>query len=739
MKQTKQQFIFLALAALLALFAGCKGESPTAPPPLTGTTGTGTGSGATQPPVGATITLVASTNPATTGSISTITATVTQNNAPVPNGTAVEFSTTSANANFTDTTDNPTTLIRTTTAGIAKATVTASTAGPVVVNATVNNVTKSITINFQDAVIPPIPTPTTPTISSISPATGLPTGNQTVTITGTNFRSPVRVLFDPGSGQAAKEGFVTGVTPTSITVVTPAFDLGVSQQLIVAITVIVEAGTPTEQRVTKAAAFTYTAPVLTPVFRALSPTSGPIDGGTRIAITGDAFESPVQVFFGSASAQVLSVTFHEIDVLSPVARDTNPDGSGAKTGPVDIRILNVNSGKSVSAPAAFRYVNKMQITAITPNQGPFTGGTKFIIDGTGFDDPVTVFLDGIAASVIKVSGSEITGISSGIALTGCADSTGPVVVTNVNNGDSATGLNWIYRVQKPIVVSVTSSPVTLGGNATVVVANAVGFPRITIGGLGANITAQTDNGNGTTTFTIQVPNLLTLTGVACAGVPGATALQPTAFDVTYTSLTTGCTDTLTKALTVVPPNTPTLFLSPNGFTPFTGTITNGLVISVTNPGTGYVSAPAVLITGGGGSGATATSAVTAGGVSSVTVTNPGSNYTSAPSVSFSGGGGSGAAATATLTNTVTNSPAQTVTIVNTGAGVLHLTGVTPSGAGCAQFTLGLPGAQNMSTCDIAPITARYNGTTAPSSAQCTLTINTTDGITKTLQLTGSSQ
>ncbi|HXH91446.1 MAG TPA: IPT/TIG domain-containing protein, partial [Thermoanaerobaculia bacterium] len=236
MKQTKRQFIFLALVALLALFAGCKGESPTAPPPLTGTTGTGTGSGATQPPVGATITLVASTNPATTGSISTITATVTQNNAPVPNGTAVEFSTTSANANFTDTTDNPTTLIRTTTAGIAKATVTASSAGPVVVNATVNNVTKSITINFQDAVIPPNPTPTTPTISLVDPSFGLPTGNQTVTITGTNFRPPVRVLFDPGSGQAPKEGFVTSVTPTTITVTTPAFDLGVSQQLIVAIT-----------------------------------------------------------------------------------------------------------------------------------------------------------------------------------------------------------------------------------------------------------------------------------------------------------------------------------------------------------------------------------------------------------------------------------------------------------------------------------------------------------------------
>src|SRR5712691_4632973 len=290
MKQTKQRFIFLTLSALLVLFAGCKGESPTAPPPVTGTSGgTGSGSG-TPPPVGASLTLTASNTAPFTSSTSTLTATVTQNNASVPNGTAVEFVTTTVNASFTDTADNPTTIIRTTTNGVAKVTVTSSVAGPVVVTATVNNVTKSITLNFQDAVVPPNPPSTAPTITAITPATGLPTGNQSVVIPGTNFRAPVRVLFDPGSGLAAKEAFATNVTLTSITVISPAFDLGVSQQLVVSITVIVEAGAPTEQRVTKASAFTYTAPVLTPVFRALSPTSGSVDGGTRVTITGDAFE-----------------------------------------------------------------------------------------------------------------------------------------------------------------------------------------------------------------------------------------------------------------------------------------------------------------------------------------------------------------------------------------------------------------------------------------------------------------
>lgn len=676
MKQTKQRFIFLTLTALLVLFAGCKGESPTAPPPVTGTSGgTGSGSG-TPPPAGASLTLTASSTAPFTSSTSTLTATVTQNNAPVPNGTAVEFVTATPSANFTDTPDNPTTIIRTTTAGVAKVTVTSSVAGAVVVTATVNNVTKSITLNFQDPVTSPVPPSTAPAISSVNPATGLPTGNQSVVITGSNFRAPVRVLFDPGSGQAAKDAFSTSVTPTSITVITPAFDLGVSQQLVVSITVIVEAGAPTEQRVTKATAFTYTAPVLTPVFRALSPTSGPIDGGTRITITGDAFEAPLQVFFGSAQAQVLSVTFHSIDVMSPTARDTTPNGSGVVTGPVDIKIVNVNSGKSVVAAGAFRYVNKAQITAITPDQGPFTGGTRFTIDGSGFVAPTTVYLDGIAASVIKVTATEITGISNGIALSSCADSHGPVVVTNVDNGDAATGpVDWIFRVLKPAIVGVTVGPVQLGGNAQVIVANAVGIPRISIGGIGANITAQVDNGNGTTTFTIQVPSTLTLTTLNCPSA-GAIAQQPTAFDVTHLSLTTTCTDTLTKGLTVVPPATPTLFLSPNGFSPFSATIT---------PGT--VGPPPTL----------------------PTVTNPPSQTVSIVNT----GAGPLIVNSATTTCAVAPAPGQISVVLPS----------TP---------------QTLSTCDSAPVIASYSATTVPSSSSCSVTINTNAGI-KILQLVGSSQ
>jgi hypothetical protein len=67
-------------------------------------------------------------------------------------------------------------------------------------------------------------------------------------------------------------------------------------------------------------------------------------------------------------------------------------------------------------------------------------------------------------------------------------------------------------------------------------------------------------------------------------------------------------------------------------------------LSLTHAGSGYTSAPTVSITGGGGTGATATATINGGVVTGFTLTNAGTGYTSMPTVSISGGGGTGAAA-----------------------------------------------------------------------------------------------
>jgi len=71
-------------------------------------------------------------------------------------------------------------------------------------------------------------------------------------------------------------------------------------------------------------------------------------------------------------------------------------------------------------------------------------------------------------------------------------------------------------------------------------------------------------------------------------------------------------------------------------------------VVVTAGGSGYVSAPTVGFTGGGGSGAAATAWVSGGAVVGVVITNPGTGYTSAPTIGFTGGSGSGATATSVV-------------------------------------------------------------------------------------------
>ena len=102
-------------------------------------------------------------------------------------------------------------------------------------------------------------------------------------------------------------------------------------------------------------------------------------------------------------------------------------------------------------------------------------------------------------------------------------------------------------------------------------------------------------------------------------------------------------------------------------------------ISVTAGGSGYTSAPTVVITGGGGSGAAATATVADGEVTSITVTAAGAGYTSAPVISFTGGAGTGATAAAALTPDTINVGATVYYDDTTGE-----LGVGTAGAGQTQ-------------------------------------------------------
>ena len=87
----------------------------------------------------------------------------------------------------------------------------------------------------------------------------------------------------------------------------------------------------------------------------------------------------------------------------------------------------------------------------------------------------------------------------------------------------------------------------------------------------------------------------------------------------------------------------------------TATIEIGIGITVTNGGSGYVTVPDVTLSGGGGSGAEAAATIM-GQVLSIELTNPGLEYESAPTVTFTSDTGSGATATASISQSVGGLP-----------------------------------------------------------------------------------
>jgi autotransporter-associated beta strand protein len=95
-------------------------------------------------------------------------------------------------------------------------------------------------------------------------------------------------------------------------------------------------------------------------------------------------------------------------------------------------------------------------------------------------------------------------------------------------------------------------------------------------------------------------------------------------------------------------------------------------IPVTTGGAGYLGAPVVKISGGGGTGATAVATVSEGSVTGIQITSAGTGYTEAPTVSLIGGGFTSAATAGTVT---TAANATDGGLTKSGTGTLTLSGL----------------------------------------------------------------
>ncbi|MFJ1270224.1 beta strand repeat-containing protein, partial [Legionella lytica] len=159
--------------------------------------------------------------------------------------------------------------------------------GPLVVDVLVSNGSTNATLvagfNYQSVA---------PSIATISPSSSSIAGGVTATISGSGFVPGTTVTIGGVTASA-----ITVVNSTTLTLTVPAY---VSGALIA--DVVVNNGTGSA---TLAGGFTYV--VGTPTLTGLSPSTGSIEGGTLVTVTGTGFAPGTTVSFGGVAATNVNV------------------------------------------------------------------------------------------------------------------------------------------------------------------------------------------------------------------------------------------------------------------------------------------------------------------------------------------------------------------------------------------------------------------------------------------------
>lgn len=411
--------------------------------------------------------------------------------------------------------------------------------------------TQALTLNVANATVGPNTLAVPPVIDSLTPASGPETGGTAVTITGTGFTGATGVTF----GGSAATAF-TVVDDTTITATTPAHAPGATN-------VVVQS----PDGASGPGGFTF---VALPAITSIAPPSGPVTGGTPVAITGTGFTGATGVTFDGTPGVGFSVTNDTtIMVTSPAHA----------LGPVDVVVQHPIGD---SAPATFTYLPLPVITSVTPGNGPETGGTAVTITGTSFTGATGVSFGGTpGANVTVVNDTTITVTSPGHA-PGAVD-----VIVTTPAGPSVPGTFTFDPVVGPPALGTIApdhGPETGGTAVTITGSGFTGATGVTFGGTAGTV------------FTIVDANTITVTTPAHA--PGAVAVvvQSPAGDSAPGAFTF---DPITTIASV---------------TPTTGPQTGGTVVTVT--GTNFTGAAGVTFGGDAGTAFTVVNDTT------ITVTTP---------------------------------------------------------------------------------------------------------------------
>lgn len=320
-----------------------------------------------------------------------------------------------------------------------------------------------------------------PTISSILATSGPTSGTNAgpmaggtpVTIIGTNFVAGATVTF----GGVTATG-ITVVSATQIDVTTPAGAQGPAN-------VVVTNFDMRSATSTNGYYFQGPPPTVATVLATSGTTNGtntgPMAGGTSVAITGTNFVAGAIVTFDGVAATGVTV------VNGTTITATTPAGT---QGAADVTVTNVDLLNDTLVAGYIFLGAPPTVSGISPAAVPINYTTTNItISGTGFVAGVTVTVQGQTATIVSVSS---TAIVFTLPTSGMSPGPAPVVVTNVDF-QTTTFNGFIVQGPAPILtgIDVPYGPVA-GGRRTTLTGSAFRAGAIvTFGGVPATIQSLT--------------------------------------------------------------------------------------------------------------------------------------------------------------------------------------------------------------------------------------------------------
>ncbi|WP_140849167.1 putative Ig domain-containing protein [Sphingomonas glacialis] len=299
-------------------------------------------------------------------------------------------------------------------------------------------------------------------------------------------------------------------------------------------------------------------PAGSPAITAVSPTSGPVGGGTSVTLSGTGFTGITGVKFGTVDATGFTVnSTTSITATAPAA---------AAAGVVNVTTTGTGGTSPTAAGNQFTYAAPT-VTGVSPAALVAAATGSITITGTNFVP---------GSTSVSVGGTPATGVSCGSA-TSCT-ATAParsagvydVVVTTGSVASATSAADQLVYVSAPTVAAAFSpGSITTAQTTTLTV-------TLTNGNTGTALT-------GVTLAPSTLPSGLTLSGsgTTCSGTLSATS---TAFGLSGAGLAAGasCTVTMTVTPAGVAASYPltTGAISATGPTTLTGT-TAGATLTVT--------------------------------------------------------------------------------------------------------------------------------------------------------------